>query len=273
MKQHPYHIVALSWWPILVSFSLLFLLGGMVFVMHSDHGGMLHSISTVSMIIGAVVLIYSSFCWWADVIKEGREDKAHNNIVQNGLKLGMILFIVSEISFFGVFFGSIFNYKLDPVGILDGVWAVKDGIWPPAGIKTFDPWEIPLLNTLILLLSGTTVTWAHHAILHDNKKDSVTALILTVLLGVIFSCLQGLEYAHAPFGFKDGIYASNFYMATGFHGAHVMIGTIFLFVNLKRAQKDHFSIGHGHLGFEFAAWYWHFVDVVWLFLFVFLYIL
>ena len=270
-KNHPYHLVDLSPWPILVSFSLFFLLIGVVFSMHRT--GLIHNIAIMSSIFGTMALIYSSYSWWSDVIREGRVDRAHNKIVQNGLKIGMLLFIVSEVAFFAVFFGVFFNFQLDPVGILDGIWVSKPGSWPPAGIHMFDPWHLALFNTLILLLSGTTVTWAHYAILNDKRQDAVTALQLTVMLGVIFTIMQALEYMHAPFGFKDGIYASNFYMATGFHGAHVIIGTIFLAVCLKRAKLGHFDPKEGHLGFEFAAWYWHFVDVVWLFLFVFVYVL
>ncbi|MGZ7210052.1 MAG: cytochrome c oxidase subunit 3, partial [Methanobacterium sp.] len=206
-------------------------------------------------------------------VKEGLIGKHHTNVVRNGLKIGMALFILSEVMFFGAFFGGFFKSRLDPVHILDGVWAVKEGIWPPAGIHTFDPWDIPFLNTLILLLSGCTVTWAHYSLLENNKKDLVKALTITVALGFIFTLFQAYEYHHAPFKFSDGIYPSNFFMATGFHGFHVIVGTIFLAVCLFRARKGHFEAGNGHLGFEFAAWYWHFVDVVWLFLFVFIYVL
>lgn len=270
MKKHPYHILELSPWPILVSFSLLFLLSGAVVMMHYD--GSLFKISAGVSFFGFAGLIYSVYGWWSDVVHEAREEKAHNNVVALGLKIGFVLFIISEVWFFGAFFASFFRFSLSPVGLLEGVWANVPGIWPPEGIKTFDPWHLPFLNTLILLLSGTTVTWAHYEIIENNQKESVKALIATVALGFIFTCLQAFEYMHAPFKFTDGIYAANFYMATGFHGAHVIIGTIFLLVCLIRAQKGHFSNGQNHLGFEFAAWYWHFVDIVWLFLFVFVYI-
>jgi cytochrome c oxidase subunit 3 len=153
--------------------------------------------------------------------------------------------------------------------IFDG--AAVLGVFPPAGVQTFDPWDLPLINTLILLLSGTTVTWAHYALLNNDRKGMVQGLACTVILGVLFTLCQAYEYSHAAFGFKDGVYSSNFYMATGFHGAHVLIGTIFLTVCWWRAVKGQFTADH-HLGFEFAAWYWHFVDVVWLFLFVFVYV-
>ncbi|HKU94389.1 MAG TPA: cytochrome c oxidase subunit 3, partial [Vineibacter sp.] len=147
---------------------------------------------------------------------------------------------------------------------------VTGGVWPPKGVSPFNPFDLPLMNTLILLTSGTTVTWAHHAILEGDQKGAVRGLLLTVLLGILFTCVQAYEYAHAAFGFRDGIYSSTFYMATGFHGFHVIVGTIFLIVCLFRAMKGHFKPDH-HFGFEAAAWYWHFVDVVWLFLFFAIY--
>jgi cytochrome c oxidase subunit 3 len=268
--SHPYHLVNPSPWPIFTSFSLLFLTGGAVMTMHGHHG-IGHSV----LGIGLISLIACLVSWWRDIVHEGMTEAAHTNPVRNGLRIGMALFIMSEVMFFFVFFWSFFKAFLDPEGVLDdaGIWIVSEGAWPPKGVQTFDPWDIPLLNTLILLLSGTTVTWAHHSIINNNKKDTVEALGYTILLGVSFSCVQAFEYAHAPFKFTDGIYASNFYMATGFHGVHVLIGTIFLTVCYFRARKGHFDSGNGHLGFEFAAWYWHFVDVVWLFLFFFVYIL
>lgn len=267
MKNHPYHLVDPSPWPIVTAFALLFLtLGGTLFMHEVPFGGVLLTISVVSV-------TYCAYSWWREVVKEAIIDKAHTNAVRHGLRIAMGLFILSELMFFFVFFWSYFKAFLAPEGILDGVWVVAEGAWPPEGIVTFDPWSIPFTNTLILLLSGNTVTWAHHALLDNNKKDLVTALGYTIILGLIFTCFQAYEYSHATFGFTDGIYASNFYMATGFHGAHVIIGTLFLIICYFRAKKGHFEKGKGHLGFEFAAWYWHFVDVVWLFLFVFIYVL
>lgn len=266
-QTHPYHLVEPSIWPILTSFSLLILMVGAVLYLHEYSGGQIVTFTG----LGAVT--FCAYSWWREVIKEGRVGKHHTEAVRNGLRIGMALFILSEVMFFFAFFFSIFLSSVFPAGILDGLWVVSDGSWPPEGIKTFDPWDIPFLNTLILLLSGTTVTWAHHAIENNDQKSSVTALQLTVLLGALFSLFQAYEYHHAAFGLSDGVYAANFYMATGFHGLHVIIGTIFLAVCLVRAKKGHFAKGQGHLGFEFAAWYWHFVDVVWLFLFVFLYVL
>lgn len=266
--EHKYHLVNPSIWPFSTSFALLFVTFGAVMLMH-EHS----AIGYATFFPGLAILLYSMYGWWRDVIIEGRQDKAHTSPVQTGLKFGMILFIISEIAFFGVFFTSFFKSSISPVGILDGFWAGEAMNWPPEGIKTLDAWNLPFMNTLILLLSGTTVTWAHHAILENNQKDVKEALLYTVLLGVFFLGMQALEYSHASFKFTDGIYPSNFYMATGFHGAHVLIGTLFLAVCYFRAKKNHFIKEENHLGFEFAAWYWHFVDVVWLFLFIFVYIL
>lgn len=265
-SAHPYHLVNPSPWPALGAASLLGLtLGGAMFMHQKSGGGIL-------LLVSFAMVLYTMFVWWRDVIKEGMIEKAHTREVSTGLRLGMALFIVSEILFFTAFFWSFFNASTLPkLPIVDDIWKITAGVWPPAGIEAFDPMHLPLLNTLILLLSGTTVTWAHHAILHRDQKTAVTALWYTVILGAIFTCIQAYEYTHAAFGFKDGVYASNFYMATGFHGFHVLVGTIFLAICLIRAKKNQFSPEH-HLGFEFAAWYWHFVDVVWLFLFVFVYL-
>jgi cytochrome c oxidase subunit 3 len=183
--------------------------------------------------------------------------------VQIGLRYGMALFIASEVMFFAAFFWAYFDASLFPKEAIGGVW-------PPQNIRPFNPFELPLLNTLILLTSGVTVTWAHHALREGDRNGTLIGLGLTVLLGASFTSVQAYEYSHAAFGFKDGIYPSTFFMATGFHGFHVIIGTIFLTVCFFRALKGHFKPDH-HFGFEAAAWYWHFVDVVWLFLFVCIY--
>ena len=265
-QHHPFHLVDLSPWPILTSFSLLLLTGGGVMFLHNSMiGGYITG-------AGFLSVIFCAYSWWRDVINEGMFGGFHNETVQHGLRIGMALFILSEVMFFFAFFFAYFYSSLFPLDILDGFWFSEEGTWPPKGIQTFDPWDIPFTNTLILLLSGTTVTWAHHAIEEKDQESSVLALSLTVGLGAAFSCIQAYEYHHAAFGMSDGIYAANFYLATGFHGLHVIVGTIFLAVCLFRAKRGDFIEG-GHLGFEFAAWYWHFVDVVWLFLFVFVYVL
>jgi len=265
---HKFHLVNPSPWPIFASFSLLILLVGAVLYLHKSNSG--HFL----LPLGLALVLFSMFSWWKDVIKEGREDQAHSEVVRKGLSIGMLLFILSEVMFFVAFFWSFFNSSIDPSGFVseDNPFAFTNKIWPPEGIKTIDPWNIPFLNTLILLLSGTTVTWAHYSLIHKNRQELVQALTITVLLGAIFTCLQVFEYFHAEFKWRDGIYSSNFYMATGFHGFHVLVGTIFLFVCLLRARLGHFDGKNGHLGFEFAAWYWHFVDAVWIFLFVFIYV-
>jgi len=192
--------------------------------------------------------------------------------VQISHRYGMILFIASEVMFFVAWFWAYFNTALFPDAAKEiGRLAFTGGVWPPKGIATFDPWHLPLLNTLILLTSGTTVTWAHHALLENDRQGLKWGLILTILLGGTFTCVQAYEYSHAAFAFSGNIYGATFFMATGFHGAHVLIGTIFLIVCLVRTLRGHFTPTQ-HLGFEFAAWYWHFVDVVWLFLFACIYV-
>lgn len=264
-QSHPYHLVNPSPWPALAAFALLASTMGGAMFMHGKSGG------TLLLLVGFALVLYTMFVWWRDVVKEGMHDKAHTKEVSKGLRIGMALFIVSEILFFAAFFWSFFNASTLPKLPLEDVWAIAAGVWPPEGIHEFDPMHLPFLNTLILLLSGTTVTWAHYCLLQRDNKGTVTALWYTVGLGAIFTCLQVFEYTHAAFGFKQGVYAANFYMATGFHGFHVLVGTIFLAVCLVRAKKGQFSPEH-HLGFEFAAWYWHFVDVVWIFLFLFVYL-
>lgn len=262
-QSHPYHLVPASPWPLTASFVLLFTVIGALLYMHGKPFG------GIMLAVGFMMVLGVMYGWWRDVVHEGIVDKAHTPVVQRGLRFGMLLFITSEVMFFVAFFWAFFNAALAPVAPLTDLWP-QEGVWPPEGIHTFDAWDLPLMNTLILLLSGTTVTWAHHALLQGNKRDLIRGLWLTVGLGAIFTCLQAVEYHHAAFEFKGGIYPTTFFMATGFHGFHVIVGTLFLAVCLLRAYRDQFSPEH-HLGFEFAAWYWHFVDVVWLFLFVAIY--
>jgi heme/copper-type cytochrome/quinol oxidase subunit 3 len=261
--DHPYHLVDPSPMPLLTSAAVFMLAVGLAMFMHEMAAGQ------VLLPLGLISVIACMGFWWRDVIREGIYDKAHTFAVQHGLRVGMALFITSEVMFFFAFFWAFFDASLFPKVHIQDTWDMLTGTasWPPAGITPFDAWDLPFMNTLILLLSGTTVTWAHYALLEDNQKDMVTALAITVGLGFLFSILQAVEYSHASFKFTDGIYAATFYMATGFHGAHVLIGTLFLAVCLVRAKRGTLT-KKGHLGFEFAAWYWHFVDVVWLFLFV-----
>lgn len=261
--DHPYHLVDPSPMPFFSSMAVFILAIGLATFMHEM------TIGNVLLPAGFVAVLACMFFWWRDVIREGLYQKAHTYAVQHGLRVGMALFITSEIMFFFAFFWAFFDASLFPKVHIQDTWDMMTGVaaWPPAGIQPFDAWDLPFMNTLILLLSGTTVTWAHYALLEGKNEDVITALAITVGLGVCFTLLQAVEYSHAAFQFKDGIYASTFYMATGFHGAHVIIGTIFLAVCLVRARRGTLT-EKGHLGFEFAAWYWHFVDVVWLFLFV-----
>lgn len=263
---HPYHLVNPSHLPVMGSLSALLLaVGGLLFMHDKPHGDL-------ALIAGFAMVLFTFFSWWRTVIKEAIVEQKHNTTVRIGLRLGMALFILSEVMFFFAFFFAFFRAAIFPPDLLgDAIWPEGAGTWPPAGIETFNPWTIPFLNTLILLLSGTAVTWAHHALLHGDRKGLVHGLFWTVFLGAIFTGWQAFEYTHAAFGYTDGVYAANFYMATGFHGFHVLVGTIFLLVCLLRAMRGHFT-QENHLGLEFAAWYWHFVDVVWLFLFVFVYI-
>jgi len=255
-KNHDYHLVDPSPWPVVASISALVTTGGAVMWFH---GG-----TVWVMVIGLLMLAYMFFSWWRDVIREGEFKGDHTPVVQLGLRYGMALFIASEVMFFVAWFWAFFDASLFPKAAIGGVW-------PPKGVEALDPWHLPFVNTLILLRSGTTVTWAHHALREGDRQGLVQGLIVTVLLGLSFTSIQAYEYAHAAFHFKDGIYSSTFYMATGFHGAHVIIGTIFLLVCLFRALAGHFKPEH-HFGFEAAAWYWHFVDVVWVFLFFCIYI-
>ncbi len=221
--------------------------------------------------VGLLVVIYTMYAWWADTVKESHQGH-HTRVVSMHLRYGMILFIASEVMFFVAWFWAFFDASLFPDEAAQTArLAYTGGVWPPEGIEVLDPLHLPLFNTIILLLSGTTVTWAHHALIHNERGMLKAMLALTVVLGILFSYVQFYEYAHAPFDFKDFIYGATFFMATGFHGFHVLVGTIFLIVCLLRAMAGHFT-PEKHFGFEAAAWYWHFVDVVWLFLFFAIYI-
>ncbi|MFE3835556.1 cytochrome c oxidase subunit 3 [Pseudogemmobacter sonorensis] len=263
-KNHDYHVLPPSIWPFLGSLGAFVMLFGMVLWISPS----VANPQPWVFLIGLVMVLYTMFGWWSDVVHEG-ESGDHTPVVVIGLRYGFIMFIMSEVMLFAAFFWTFFKHRMYPMGPDS---PTVDGVWPPAGIETFDPWHLPLINTLILLLSGCAVTWAHHALVHENnRKDVVTGLTLAVVLGVVFSFLQAYEYSHAAFGFSGNIYGATFFMATGLHGFHVIVGTIFLFVCLLRARAGHFTQKQ-HTGFEAAAWYWHFVDVVWLFLFFAIYV-
>lgn len=262
-KNHDYHLVNPSPWPALGGLSAFILaIGGIMWM---------RDVTPWVFFIGLAGVLYTMYAWWADVIHEANTGD-HTPVVQLHHRYGMILFIVSEIMFFVAWFWAYFDafFRIaDPEQ--PGRILATGGVWPPVGIEVFDPWHLPIFNTLILLTSGTTVTWAHHALLNNDRQGLKWGLLITIMLGALFTCVQALEYASAGFSFSGNIYGATFFMATGFHGAHVLIGTIFLIVCLARTMAGQFDTKN-HLGFEFAAWYWHFVDVVWLFLFICVYV-
>ena len=267
-KNHDYHIIDPSPWPLFTSLFLFILaFGGVAFIHH-------WSIGLGILFTGCILFIGTVVMWCSAIINEAIVDKAHTAVVRKGLRIGISLLILTELAFFIAFFWSFFKAWLYPAGILEGMWPTVEVPWPPEGIELVNAWDIPFINTLILLLSGTTLTWSHYSLIHNKKKGLIQSLGLTIFLGVVFLILQGIEYVHSPLAFREegvkAIYSSNFYMATGFHGLHVLLGIIFLTVCFFRALKGQFS-KEGHVGFEFAAWYWHFVDIVWLFLFTFMY--
>ena len=291
--KHDYHLVDPSPWPLLASIGVFVLaLGGVVFMKGLapavEEGQTLSFFGYMGatffskgapwlMLLGLLNIIWVMFGWWGDVIRESRAGD-HTPVVQIGLRYGMVLFIASEVMFFVAWFWSFFEMAIFHGARAGGTWDQSNlpdlamwANWPPPGVETFDPFHLPLINTLILLLSGTTVTWAHHALQHDDRVGARNGLVLTVLLGALFTCVQVYEYTTAQFSFSGSLYGASFFMATGFHGAHVFIGTVFLLVCLIRIMMGQMT-AKKHFGFEAAAWYWHFVDVVWLFLFAFVYV-
>lgn len=261
-KPHPFHIVRPSAKPLIGALSGGMLAVGALLYLHDVKLGAFE-FGLKGVAFGIFGVLLTMYLWWKDVIHEAVEEKAHSPVAKIGLRYGMALFIASEVMFFVAFFWAFFNASLFPQEAIGFKW-------PPEGMHVVNPFDLPLLMTMILLLSGCTVTWAHHAILHGAQYEAVKALGLTIMLGMCFLAVQIYEYSHAEFGFKDTVYASAFFMATGFHGFHVFVGTCFLAVCYFRAQKGHFT-PESHFGFEAAAWYWHFVDVVWLFLFLCIY--
>nr|YP_009002404.1 cytochrome c oxidase subunit III [Henosepilachna pusillanima]AHH29999.1 cytochrome c oxidase subunit III [Henosepilachna pusillanima] len=254
-KNHPFHLVDYSPWPILGGLTGMIMMMGLIKWFHLFEFNL--------MLISNLILFLIMFQWWRDVIRESTFQGNHTFNVSKGLRWGMILFITSEVFFFISFFWMFFHSSLSP--------SIDIGmIWPPKGIFTFNPNQIPLLNTLILLSSGLTVTWAHHSLMENNFLEAKISLSSTLFLGIYFSLLQAIEYKEASFNISDSVYGSSFFLTTGFHGLHVLIGSMFLMICLIRLNFLHFSKIH-HLGFEMATWYWHFVDVVWLFLYLSIY--
>jgi len=254
-SNHPFHLVNYSPWPLTGAIGAMGIVSGLVKWFHQSDSSLL--------ILGLTISSLTIYQWWRDISREGTFQGLHTFPVTIGLRWGIILFIISEIFFFISFFWAFFHSSLSP--------AIELGAtWPPTGIIPFNPFQIPLLNTAILLASGVTVTWAHHSLIEKNYTQATQGLTFTVILGIYFTSLQAYEYIEAPFTIADAVYGSTFYIATGFHGFHVLIGTTFLLICLIRHINFHFSSTH-HFGFEAAAWYWHFVDVVWLFLYVSIY--
>lgn len=254
-KNHPFHLVEVSPWPILGALGAITIIIGLI--------KWFHIYNIYLFILGLTNTLLVIYQWWRDITRERTFQGIHTSTVTFGLRWGIILFITSEVLFFLSFFWGFFHRRLAP--------SIELGIiWPPKGIQTFNPIQIPLLNTLILISSGITVTWAHHRLIENDYKQAIYGLRITVLLGVYFTILQAYEYIEAGFSIADSVYGSSFFIATGFHGLHVIIGTIFLSICLTRQILNHFSPIH-HFGFEAAAWYWHFVDVVWLFLYITIY--
>lgn len=254
---HPFFLVAPSPWPILASAGACFLTFGGVLYFNGFEGGFFLGK------LGFFLIIMIMFCWWGDIIREGMYEGQHTKAVQIGLRAGVILFIVSEIMFFFGFFWAFFHSSFNPTCFIGGVWV-------PHLVSALNPWGVPLLNTILLLSSGFSITWAHSAIVLGSKEEAILSLSITILLAIIFTLVQAFEYLTCPFNITDGVYGSTFFLATGFHGFHVLIGSIFLIVCLIRLHYNHFFKSQ-HFGFEAAAWYWHFVDVVWLFLFITIY--
>nr|YP_009946874.1 cytochrome c oxidase subunit III [Penthimia melanocephala]QOG08893.1 cytochrome c oxidase subunit III [Penthimia melanocephala] len=255
MKNHPFHLVDKSPWPIVGSIGLLSLTSGTILFIQ------IHE--TWLMSLGLIITLLTMFQWWRDIVRESTFQGMHTKKVVKSMKLGMILFIVSEILFFFSFFWAFYHSSLSP--------SIEIGMnWPPMGIKSFNPINIPLLNTMILLSSGMSITWAHNALVNNNFSQTFQSMLLTIMLGIYFTILQGVEYYESSFTISDSVYGSTFFVSTGFHGIHVMIGTMFIIITFLRVLKLHLSLNH-HVGFEAAAWYWHFVDVVWLFLYISIY--
>nr|WAX39316.1 cytochrome c oxidase subunit III [Homalosilpha sp. 1 ZQW-2020] len=253
--NHPFHLVDQSPWPLTGAIGAMVTMTGMIKWFHQYNQELL--------MIGTFIMLLTMIQWWRDIVREGTYQGLHTKMVTKGLRWGMILFIISEVFFFVSFFWAFFHSSLSPTIDIGS-------LWPPMGIYPFNPMQIPLLNTAILLASGVTVTWAHHGLLENNYNQTLQGLFFTVILGVYFTMLQTYEYIEAPFTIADSVYGSTFFIATGFHGLHVIIGTTFLLTCLLRHLILHFSSNH-HFGFEAAAWYWHFVDVVWLFLYISIY--
>lgn len=255
--KHPFHIVDPSPWPFFTAMAAFVMLFGLALYMH------FYSIGLTMFRIGFILVCVVATLWWRDVIREATYEGDHTSYVRTSLRMGMILFIVSEAMLFSAFFWAYFHSCLNPVPQIGSVW-------PPKGLEAINPLHVPLLNTLVLLNSGVFITYSHYSFLAGRLKDTIEGLVYTIALAIFFTFLQAFEYIEAPFTLSDGIYGSVFFLTTGLHGFHVIIGSIFLIVCLWRLIENHFTI-NSHVGFESAIWYWHFVDVVWIFVYLFIY--
>nr|WRQ18282.1 cytochrome c oxidase subunit 3 [Onukigallia sp.] len=255
MNNHPFHLVDKSPWPITGSLGIMTMTSGMIM--------WFHLLNPMLMEIGVMISILTMIQWWRDVVRESTFQGLHTKKVIQSMKIGMIMFILSEILFFTSFFWAFLHSSLSPTMEIGMVW-------PPLGIKPFNPMNIPMLNTMILLSSGISMTWAHNSLIKKNFTQTMQSMMITIVLGLYFSLLQLYEYIESTFSISDSIYGSTFFMSTGFHGIHVIIGTMFIIISAMRMSNLHMSNNH-HVGFEASAWYWHFVDVVWLFLYLLIY--
>lgn len=261
-QAQPFHLVTPSPWPLLTSFALLILTTAAV-MYFNGYANPLGGNGLVLLGFGFLATLGAMTLWFRDVITEGTFLGDHTFPVQKGITLGVALFIISEVFFFLSIFWAFFHSSLSPTVELGSQW-------PPVGIPTINPFELPLLNTILLLSSGATVTYAHHSLIQGNRRGAILGTILTLVFAILFTACQGIEYSNAGFTIADGVYGSTFYFSTGFHGIHVLVGTIFIAVAFFRMLAYHLT-DHHHLGFEASILYWHFVDVVWLFLFISVY--
>lgn len=242
LQAFPFHLVDPSPWPLLTSFSLLIMALGAVMFFHGfNHGGYMLS-------LGFVLTASGMTLWFKDVISEGTYLGHHTTQVQKGLTIGVALFIVSEVFAFLSIFWAFFHSSLAPTIELGGSW-------PPYGIESLDPFAIPLLNTILLLSSGAFITYGHHALIKGSRKGAIIGTFLCIVLAIIFTALQAFEYKEAGFTIADSVFGSVFFCSTGLHGAHVIVGTIFILVGFIRMINYHLTEGH-HQGFEASILYW-----------------
>ncbi len=255
--KHLFHVLEPSLWPFFIAFGLFFFVTGIAFSMHYIITGY------YILILGIIILIVTSIFWFLDISREAVVKGYHTRIVRKGLKMGFLFFITSEIMLFMGFFWAFFHSALCPSIVLGS-------LWPPVGLKTISTFDFPFFNTIILIVSGFSVTWVHKGISIGSYKESIDGLLITIFLGLFFICLQGLEYYESTFNLQDGIYSSVFFLLTGLHGCHVIVGVAFLFVCFLSLLANHYLTNH-YLRFVLAVWYWHFVDIIWIFLFLSLY--